>query len=333
MVDAQALFRLAWRPPLEQAIPVSVPAYDAARLRPTTKPWRWPGLAIRAALGRRRAQSQGPGPQRPGLDRRRRGNLHASLLLIDPAPPRSAAELGFVSGVALGPCTARHPSADDRRLALKWPNDILYDGAKLAGISAGKHQSAERPSRLRRRHWRELRARIPAIRPIRATDLDGDHGRACRARKRVRALSVAMAHGSAFGRDGCGFEAIRAEWLALAAGVGTWIRVARPSQTMEGVFQTIDAAGRLILGQGSGEVAIEAGDVFLIRQMAKPPWPTGERLLARTAAPALRHAAREEHDPKVADFSDKIMRQNEESETVSDSAGIDHGLAKACANE
>ncbi|MGH6867561.1 MAG: hypothetical protein ACREDA_01545 [Methylocella sp.] len=38
--------------------------------------------------------------------------------------------------------------------------------------------------------------------------------------------------------------------------------MARPSQTIEGTFQTIDAAGRLILEQASGQEAIEAGDVF-----------------------------------------------------------------------
>ncbi|MGH6840666.1 MAG: biotin--[acetyl-CoA-carboxylase] ligase, partial [Methylocella sp.] len=62
-----------------------------------------------------------------------RGNLHASLLLIDPGPPRKAAELGFVAGVA-----AAHAVRDilcgDFRVAIKWPNDILYDGAKLCGI-------------------------------------------------------------------------------------------------------------------------------------------------------------------------------------------------------
>jgi BirA family biotin operon repressor/biotin-[acetyl-CoA-carboxylase] ligase len=75
-------------------------------------------------------------------------------------------------------------------------------------------------------------------------------------------LSVAMDHWLDVWGGGSGFAAIRAEWLSLAAGLGTWISVVRPSQTIEGVFQTIDANGRLILEQASGQVAIEAGDVF-----------------------------------------------------------------------
>ena len=75
-------------------------------------------------------------------------------------------------------------------------------------------------------------------------------------------LSAAMVHWLEVWAAGDGFEAIRAEWLSLAAGLGTWISVARPSQTIEGVFQTIDATGRLILENKSGPVAIEAGDVF-----------------------------------------------------------------------
>ena len=61
------------------------------------------------------------------------GNLHASLLLIDPAPRHKVAELGFAVGVAalLG---LREILTKDQSLAIKWPNDLLYGGAKLAGI-------------------------------------------------------------------------------------------------------------------------------------------------------------------------------------------------------
>ena len=61
------------------------------------------------------------------------GNLYASLLLIDEVAPAIAPQLGFVAGVALRRALL-NAFTDEARLKLKWPNDILYDGAKLAGI-------------------------------------------------------------------------------------------------------------------------------------------------------------------------------------------------------
>src|SRR5262249_3072957 len=62
------------------------------------------------------------------------GNLYASRLLTDPAPPQRAAELSLVAALALHDALAERASVLGPRLALKWPNDVLCDGAKLAGI-------------------------------------------------------------------------------------------------------------------------------------------------------------------------------------------------------
>src|SRR5690606_30313970 len=78
------------------------------------------------------------------------GNLAASLLIVPDAPSTGLASLGFVAGVALNSALARlmagaairsgidradgDSGASRARIALKWPNDLLADGAKLAGI-------------------------------------------------------------------------------------------------------------------------------------------------------------------------------------------------------
>ena len=57
-------------------------------------------------------------------------------------------------------------------------------------------------------------------------------------------------------------RALRQEWLAHAARLGDTIRARTGTQTREGVFETIDPAGNLILRMSSGPVAIPAAEVF-----------------------------------------------------------------------
>lgn len=190
-----------------------------------------------------------------------RGNLYASLLLIDPAPVHRAPELGFVAGVA-ALRALREFLPGDPGLAIKWPNDLLYRGAKLGGILLeGSHLPDGRLATV---------AGIgvncsdhPGDTPYRATDLFEITQAKIAPERLFGPLSAAMIHWLGIWAHGAGFEAVRAEWLAHAAGLGTVIRVARHSQMAEGVFRTIDMQGRLILDQESGTLAIEAGDVFL----------------------------------------------------------------------
>jgi BirA family biotin operon repressor/biotin-[acetyl-CoA-carboxylase] ligase len=189
-----------------------------------------------------------------------RGNLHASLLLIDPAPPHRAAELGFVAGVAAAHAL-REILGGDRRVTIKWPNDVLHDGAKLCGILL---ESANLPDRrFACVAGVGVNCRLhPANTPYKATNLSAIAGQPVAPARAFARLSATMTHWLDIWAAGAGFEAIRAEWLSLAAGLGRSISVARHLRTIEGTFQTIDATGRLILEQASGQVAIEAGDVF-----------------------------------------------------------------------
>ena len=60
------------------------------------------------------------------------GNLHLSILL-HPRAPFTPGHWALLAAVALLETTAAH-LPDPARLTLKWPNDLLLDGAKLAGI-------------------------------------------------------------------------------------------------------------------------------------------------------------------------------------------------------
>lgn len=62
-----------------------------------------------------------------------RGNLYLSLILRPDCPAGSAAQLGFVAALAVGGALrAILPRIE--RLAYKWPNDVLINGRKIAGV-------------------------------------------------------------------------------------------------------------------------------------------------------------------------------------------------------
>jgi len=60
------------------------------------------------------------------------GNLYASILLRPGRPPARLSELGFI--VALAAADAVDSLLPDGHAKLKWPNDVLIDGQKIAGI-------------------------------------------------------------------------------------------------------------------------------------------------------------------------------------------------------
>jgi BirA family transcriptional regulator, biotin operon repressor / biotin---[acetyl-CoA-carboxylase] ligase len=188
------------------------------------------------------------------------GNLYASLLLIDAAAQARAPELGFVAGVALAR-SLRPLIAGDVRLKIKWPNDILFDGAKLAGILLeaqrleGGRFACIIGIGVNCTAW-------PRDLPYRTTALDEIVAMPVAPQDVLFALSAEFVHWLEIWSGGAGFEKIRNEWMALAAGIGTPIKVATPTRLIEGVFKTIDSVGRLVLETAAGVIAIEAGDVF-----------------------------------------------------------------------
>jgi BirA family biotin operon repressor/biotin-[acetyl-CoA-carboxylase] ligase len=187
------------------------------------------------------------------------GNLYASLLLIDPSPQALAPQLGFVAGVAL--IDALRTVSPDVPVALKWPNDVLSNGAKLAGIllegsslSSGSFacvigcgvNCAAHPDNL----------------SYAATDLAA-RGAVVDAGALLAALSASFASWLDVWSAGNNFAAIREAWLARAAGLGGPVRARPPTGEIEGIFETIEETGRLVLRGPNGRVTIDAGDVFL----------------------------------------------------------------------
>lgn len=202
-----------------------------------------------------RAQTQGRG-RRDNAWVSQPGNLFASLLLTDPAPPARAPELAFVSVLALTDAVIACAPALGGRVTVKWPNDMLVDGRKAAGILIEAEGNAVVIG---------LGVNCVSHPPetaFPATDL-ASVGAAIDADDVFAALSAAMVARLAQWSAGADFAAIRADWLARAAGLGAPIRVRMPDREMTGLFSGLDAQGRLLLGHADGTTDIvTAGDVF-----------------------------------------------------------------------
>lgn len=188
------------------------------------------------------------------------GNLIASLALRDPGPAAKAPQLGFVAGVALAQAL-RARLADDQRLRLKWPNDVLHAGAKLAGMLL---ESSVLPDGALgcvigigvncRSHPDGLA--YPTTNMREAGDPEPDSE--CVLADFLRRFDMQLR----FWKGGAGFAPVRLAWLAMAAGLGERIAVATPRHRLDGIFRDLDATGRLLLETADGTIAIEAGDIF-----------------------------------------------------------------------
>jgi BirA family transcriptional regulator, biotin operon repressor / biotin---[acetyl-CoA-carboxylase] ligase len=207
------------------------------------------------------------------------GNLYASLLLVDPAPPAVAPQLAFVAGLAVhDACAALAPGLGNA-LTLKWPNDLLCRGAKIAGIliegEGGPPVAAASPATA------APAAAIPAVAVIGigvncrhhpdgveypATDFAAQ-GVPLAAPPLLDALRRTMAARLGEWDRGAAFAAIRSAWLARAAGLGQAMRARLPDHEVSGVFEALDEAGRLILRLPDGRrEVITAGEVFPVRE-------------------------------------------------------------------
>ncbi len=189
------------------------------------------------------------------------GNLYASLALRDPSPAAVAAQLGFVAGIALVNALRARVS-DAGRVRLKWPNDIVVGGAKMAGILLESAVLDDGALACVVGFGVNCRSH-PAGLAYPTTDL-GEIGDVDASPAAVLdALAVEVDRQLRIWRRGAGFASIRASWLVHAAGLGGEVSVAMPRQTITGIFRDIDMQGRLVVETGEGRKAVAAGDVSL----------------------------------------------------------------------
>ncbi len=182
------------------------------------------------------------------------GNLYASYAFAPDWPPRVFGILPLASAIALGDAIEALGAAPQ----LKWPNDVLIDGRKCAGILIEAETSASQ-----RRAVIGFGVNV-AHAPV---DVAATHIAAyapqATARTVFEALRPALAAALCALTAPDGIAAIRALWLKRAVGIGLPVVVRYDSNSIEGRFLGLDEDGRLILEQEGGTRTISAGDVFV----------------------------------------------------------------------
>jgi BirA family transcriptional regulator, biotin operon repressor / biotin---[acetyl-CoA-carboxylase] ligase len=218
----------------------------------------------------RRAQAGETGPlwisaaqQHAGRGRRGRawtlqpGNLAATLLIRPGRPAALCAQLSFAAALSVADMLAPY----SHEVRLKWPNDVLASGKKIAGILLESESGAEGLT------WLAIGIGVNLAAFPEDTDLPAVSLKALGAappgpREALSGLAAAFAKWYEIWRT-AGFAPLREAWLSRASGLGRRIRVRLAKEEIAGTFRDIDEAGALVVGLPQGVTrVVSAGEVF-----------------------------------------------------------------------
>ena len=189
------------------------------------------------------------------------GNLYATLVIETGVTAAVATQLSFVAGLAVHDAVAAHlPAGQLSRLRLKWPNDVMLGGAKLAGIlleslasQKGKGLAVILGIGINVAHAPQEMERAVATLGLEPSAVP----------QVFASLATAFHEWLTRWDEGRGFAAIREAWLDCALALNESITVNLNGPTIRGKFMGVDAAGALQLETKPGVVIIvTAGDIY-----------------------------------------------------------------------
>ncbi|WP_306116654.1 MULTISPECIES: biotin--[acetyl-CoA-carboxylase] ligase [unclassified Roseovarius] len=227
---------------------------EAARIAPGLAGPEWIlALEQSAARGRR-----GRGWVNP------KGNFAATLVMHPGETPDKVALRSFVTSLALYDALVAATGRAEP-FSLKWPNDVLLNGGKLAGILLESAGSGGRLTHFAIGIGVNLKeapgapeVEEGATRPV---SLLSETGVAITPEEFLDLLAPAYARYEAQFTT-YGFDPIRTAWLSRAARLGEVVTARTTRDEVTGTFETVDAAGNLVLSTAKSRVAIPAADVF-----------------------------------------------------------------------
>lgn len=189
------------------------------------------------------------------------GNLFSTVLLRPARPADVCAQLSFAAALAAADAVASF--APQSSVTLKWPNDVLLQGRKVAGIllesSGGAHGRAL--------DWLAVGTGInlmsyPREVEFPAVSLAEVLGHAPEPEDALQRLATCW---SAWYETWMskGFAPVREAWLGRAIGLGERVSAQLAGRKLQGVFEGLAEDGTLILREAKGEVTrIAAGEVY-----------------------------------------------------------------------
>jgi BirA family biotin operon repressor/biotin-[acetyl-CoA-carboxylase] ligase len=191
------------------------------------------------------------------------GNLYCSIVIRPEVPAADAAQLSFVTALALGQAVSGL-LPDSVEMRYKWPNDVLLDGRKAAGIlleSSGGVDGAldwlvigaglnvEGYPDVTEGGYPATSLREAGVKPVALQDI-------------LARYIAGFAHWRERWQNE-GIAAVREAWLERAARLGEDITVRLPGSQLNGRFSGLDEGGALLLDLTDGSRrTITAGDVF-----------------------------------------------------------------------
>jgi len=190
-----------------------------------------------------------------------RGNLYLSLILRPGCPAVSAGQLGFVAALAIGEAlSALVPQVG--RFAYKWPNDVLLNGRKIAGVLLESETVAsEQPSFVVLGVGINLSASPRGTEFPATSVMEEGLGPLLPEAVLEEFIDHFQAWLATWRKEG--FAPVRAAWLAAAAiAHGEPIRVRLDALGLYGRFLDIDHEGNLLLDCAGERRRVGAGEVF-----------------------------------------------------------------------
>lgn len=188
-----------------------------------------------------------------------RGNLFASVLVRPNCGPQHVAEFTFMAANALAEAISN--LLPGKAVTCKWPNDVLVDGRKVAGILLEAETTADGVP------WLVVGLGVNVHHHpddgllYEATDLNGEGALEVRVSGVLETFCMNFQHQRKLW-ERSGFTPVRETWLKRAHGLGEPIEARLPDRTATGTFQGLDETGALMLESGGTVERILAGDVF-----------------------------------------------------------------------
>lgn len=190
------------------------------------------------------------------------GNLYFSLVLRPDCTLAQASQLAFVAALAVGDGvgSVAPPMVE---IHYKWPNDVLFNGRKGAGILLESKMAPEGGL-----EWLVLGVGVnvkshPEDTEFPATSLCYESAEP--GLSEVDLLQAISRHFLAWVDRWLaeGFAPIRQAWLRHGHGLGESLRVRLPGETLHGIFRDLGEGGALMLEMPDGAIrSIAAGDVY-----------------------------------------------------------------------